>query len=86
MDRRLPAEREEWHKAVPSVDKDHPGLRLLDVLVMGEWLQNLLSIHLRKEEYWDSKKFEHYHLFKVDVMWDRFHLEGGFVRISPRAR
>ena len=57
MDRRLPSEREEWHKAVPSVDKDHPGLWLLDVLVVGEWLQNLLSVHLRREEYWDSKKF-----------------------------
>ena len=53
VDRRIPAEGEEWHKAVPSVDKDHPGFRLLDVLVVGEWLQNLFCIHLPREEFWD---------------------------------
>ena len=57
MDRRLPSEREEWHKAVPSVDKDHPGLWLLDVLVVGERLQDFPRIHLFRGEMLELRKW-----------------------------
>ena len=41
-----PSKRVERHQTVPPADEDHAGLGLLDVLVVGERLQNLSRIHL----------------------------------------
>ena len=41
-----PSKRVERHQTVPPVDEDHARLGLLDVLVVGERLQNLSRIHL----------------------------------------
>ena len=76
-----PSKRVERHQTVPPVDEDHAGLRLLDVLVVGERLQNLSRIHLFEGK---CKKWERElvcYLLKVDIMRCRLHLEGRFVWI-----
>ena len=51
-----PSKRVERHQTVPPADEDHAGLRLLDVLVVGERLQDLPRIHLFRGEMLDLRK------------------------------
>ena len=41
-----PSKKVDRLQTVPPADEDHAGLRLLDVLVVGERLQDLPRIHL----------------------------------------
>ena len=60
-DRRMiilpPSKRVERHQTVPPADEDHARLRLLDVLVVGEWLQDLPRIHLFRGEMLELRKW-----------------------------
>ena len=52
-----PSKRVERHQTVPPADEDHAGLRLLDVLVVGERLQDLPRIHLFRGEMLELRKW-----------------------------
>ena len=52
-----PSKRVERHQTVPPADEDHAGLRLLDVLVVGERLQDLPRIHLLRGEMLELRKW-----------------------------
>ena len=60
-DRRMiivpPFKRVERHQTVPPADEDHARLRLLDVLVVGERLQDLPRIHLFRGEMLELRKW-----------------------------
>ena len=52
-----PSKRVERHQTVPPADKDHAGLRLLDVLVVGERLQDFPRTHLFRGEMLELRKW-----------------------------
>ena len=52
-----PSKRVERHQTVPPADEDHAGLRLPDVLVVGERLQDLPRIHLFRGEMLKLRKW-----------------------------
>ena len=54
-----PSKRVERHQTVPPADEDHARLRLLDVLVVGERLQDLPRIHLFRGEMLELRKWIH---------------------------